>query len=120
MSLPIKVWQQTVNPLPTHGIFTAMTYQPPPAYGPGGQPWPGMPPGSPQAMPTGPRRYSLFAAPFRFWSPAFWRDIGQRGRGIGFWYMFFLLLITWGIVFGKGYGSYKKFQAEEAPKLIGQ
>jgi hypothetical protein len=62
----------------------------------------------------------MFAAPFLFWSPAFWRDIGQRGRGIGFWYMFFLLLITWGIVFVKGYGSYKKFQAEEAPKVISQ
>jgi hypothetical protein len=97
-----------------------MTYQPPPAYGPGGQPWPGMPPGSPQPMPIGPRRYSLFAAPFRFWSPAFWRDIGQRGRGIGFWYMFFLLLITWGIVFGKWYPAFKEFINTEAPKVISQ
>jgi hypothetical protein len=76
-------------------------------------------PGSPPPVP--PRRFSVFSAillaPF---SPALWRDVGLRWRGIGLGYMALLLAVTWFIVAIKFQVGFGRFVDEEAPKFVDQ
>lgn len=55
-----------------------------------------MPPAAP-AVPKGPRRYSMLGAMIRapFFNADVYRDVARNWSGIGFWYLFWLLLATW-------------------------
>ena len=62
---------------------------------PSGYPPAGYPPqGYGPYAPAGPRQYGMLRALFLFWSPRLWRNVGQRWRGIGFWYVVLLVAIT--------------------------
>ncbi len=66
------------------------------------------------------RRYSIFAPWVMWYSPELWRDVGKRWRGICFWYLFLLLLVTWTIGLVKVYFSLGKSIRDDAPALVDQ
>jgi energy-coupling factor transporter transmembrane protein EcfT len=77
-------------------ITGIMSNYPPNQYSyPPMSPPPGMP-GLP-VVPKGPREYSIFGAMVRaaFFHAGVYRDVARNWNGIGFWYLFLLLLITW-------------------------
>src|SRR5688500_16229900 len=92
---------------------------PPPGYPPPGYPPPGYP-GQAPAGPSEPRRYSMFHGYVLFFSPKLWRDAGQRWRGIGFWFLFLLVLVSWIPTIVSWSSGYSKFLRDEAPKLTSQ
>ena len=93
--------------------------QPPPAYGQPAYPPPGHAPAP--AAPRERRRFpsivAIFLAPF---SPALWRDVGQRWRGIGLLYMTLLLTITWVAVGVMLHRGYQAFLRDDAPLIVDQ
>src|SRR3954470_6773029 len=93
-------------------------YQPPYPPHPGPHGGPGAP--QPQPQPQGPRRFPFVAGYLLWFMPSLWRDAGRRWRGVGFFYLLLLLLITWAAVFAKGYGSLKQGVQTELPKFSSQ
>lgn len=114
-----------------------MTYQPPPI--PRGSPPPlqagyPSPPGDPGAgaagygylpvppPPAGPKRFSHFIAPLL--APLFvfglYRDVGRNWRGIGFWYLVLVLVLTWLPVWITWHTQFARFVANDVPKIAAE
>jgi hypothetical protein len=55
-----------------------------------------------------------------FFSPRLWRDAAQRWGGIGFWFLFLLVVVSWVPTLVGWSSSYSKFLRNEAPKLTSQ
>src|SRR5688572_23875317 len=93
---------------------------PPPGYPPPGYPPPGYPPGQAPGGPPEPRRYSMFHGYVLFFSPKLWRDAALRWRGIGFWFLFLLVVVSWVPTMVALSSWYSGFLRDEAPKLTSQ
>ncbi len=67
------------------------------------------------------KRYNAIqAVVLSFFSPSFYRDVGQHWRGTGFGYLFVLLLVLWIPVTVKWHGSITAFVRDHTPALINQ
>ena len=73
-----------------------------------------------QLPPKGQREYSIFGAMVRapFFNNNVYRDVARNWKGIGFWYLFLLLLITWSIWLVKVHLGFAAFVRNDFPKLV--
>ena len=77
------------------------------------QPNPPFPPSQSQVRER--RKYGAIAALIlSFFSGDLYRDVGKRWRGMGFWYLIFLLLVTWLPFAIQGHIGLNKFVREDA------
>jgi hypothetical protein len=81
-----------------------------------------MTPGAPGAPGTPPerRQYPLFAPLFLWFSKSLWYDVGQRWRGICFFYLLLVLAATTAATFARAYADYAPFVRDEVPKFTDQ
>ncbi|HZK81445.1 MAG TPA: DUF1189 family protein, partial [Humisphaera sp.] len=79
-------------------------------------PWTPMQPPPP---PRERRRYGAISALLlSFFSADFYRDVGRRWRGIGFWYLVWLMFITAIPIAVKAHIGFSKFARTDAQKMI--
>jgi hypothetical protein len=66
------------------------------------------------------RKYSIFGAMIRapFFNSSVYRDAARNWTGIGFWYLFLLLLITDGIVMTKVHFAVAAFARNDFPGVV--
>lgn len=67
------------------------------------------------------RRYNVFHAfIMSFFSPGFYRDVGQKWKGIGFLYLLLLMTVAWIPTAFHGYYKASDFAKNDLPELIVQ
>ena len=68
----------------------------------------------------GPREFSIFGAMIRvpFFNGNVSRDVARNWTGIGFWYLFLLLLISWTLIVVKVHFAVDTFAQIEFPQLV--
>jgi hypothetical protein len=71
-----------------------------------------------QAPPEPRRFYRIAALMLSVFSPALYRDVGRRWRGIGFWYLVLLLFVCWLPVGIKVQVEFARFVRQDAPRTL--
>ena len=91
-----------------------MSYYPQPPQGP----YPSFPP--PQPETPSPRKYNFIVGMLLSFMPDVWKDVGRGWKGVCFFYMLILLLVTWIPSFIRGQANINKFVTTDAPPIIDQ